>query len=198
MSATNLLSKIAAGGLTAGVFLIWWPGHIEGEGLGQLVLRGLLWTLAFELLMLAFAPLEDLVAGRLKTRLARKIERRRRTVVPQPARVVALASIGLVVPLLFIADPGAPKAGPSQREVKLVRKVVVQRPVIRREVVVRPEIVSPAPPAPVVKRVVVQRRAKSAPAAPKARAKVEPAPAPAPAPTPEPAVEPAAAEPQQP
>jgi hypothetical protein len=53
----RLASKIAAGGLSAGVFLLWWPDHVPGEGLSQLVLRGLLWTMTFELLLLAFTPL---------------------------------------------------------------------------------------------------------------------------------------------
>ena len=33
----RLVSKIITGGLSAGVFLFWWPEHVAGDGLLQLV-----------------------------------------------------------------------------------------------------------------------------------------------------------------
>ena len=54
----NLLSKVIAAGLAAGVFLLWWPAHLPSAGVQWLVLRGLAWTLAFEVLALSFVPLE--------------------------------------------------------------------------------------------------------------------------------------------
>ena len=44
----NLLSKVIAAGLAAGVFLLWWPAHLPSAAVPWLVLRGLAWTLAFE------------------------------------------------------------------------------------------------------------------------------------------------------
>ena len=52
----NLLSKVIAAGLAAGVFLLWWPAHLPSAGVQWLVLRGLAWTLAFEILVLSFVP----------------------------------------------------------------------------------------------------------------------------------------------
>ena len=37
----NLLSKVIAAGLAAGVFLLWWPAHLPSTGVQWLVLRGL-------------------------------------------------------------------------------------------------------------------------------------------------------------
>jgi hypothetical protein len=175
MGSSNLISKIAAGGLSAGIFLIWWPGHVGGEGLSQLVVRGLLWTLSFELLLLAFQPLESLITRRVRERLAGRRDRVRQRLeaAPKPARtggVFALASVGLLVPLLMISDPGTPKAEPAREKPRVIKQVIVKRPVVKREVVVRPEVVDrsavnaqapAAAPAPetrtVVKRVVVER-----------------------------------------
>src|SRR5213595_897918 len=56
--ARDLISKLLAAGLSAGVFLIWWPEHHPTAGLMSLVVRGALWTLLYELLLFAFAPLE--------------------------------------------------------------------------------------------------------------------------------------------
>jgi len=54
---SDLVSKLLAGGLSAGVFLLWWPSSFPVEGLEWLVLRGVLRTLCFEVLLLAFVPL---------------------------------------------------------------------------------------------------------------------------------------------
>ena len=53
-----LLSKLAAGGLSAGVVLVWWPVLPHSSGAGSWVLRGILWTCLFELLVLTLEPLE--------------------------------------------------------------------------------------------------------------------------------------------
>ena len=37
----HIVSKILAGGLTAGVFLLWWPRHFPDTGIEGLVIRGL-------------------------------------------------------------------------------------------------------------------------------------------------------------
>ena len=62
----NLLSMVIAAGLAAGVFLLWWPAHLPSDGVGWLVLRGLAWTLAFEVLALSFIPLTLTAANNIK------------------------------------------------------------------------------------------------------------------------------------
>ena len=143
----RLVSKIAAGGLSAGVFLLWWPEHVPGEGLSQLVLRGLLWTLTFELLLLAFRPLERHVSERLRRRTEPRRTRVRDRIeaVPVPARTggaVVLATMGVAFPVALLAEAPHELAKAGDRP-KVVKQVIVERPVIKREVVVR-QVVGPA------------------------------------------------------
>ena len=143
----RLVSKIIAGGLSAGVFLFWWPEHVAGDGLLQLVLRGLLWTLSFELLLITLGPAEQLIERRVRARAIARGEsvRTRLAGVPAPARtggVVALACCGLAAPLALIAD--APKQLVNRVErPQVVKQVIVERPVIEKKIVVR-RVVAPA------------------------------------------------------
>jgi hypothetical protein len=154
MSLDHLLSKILAGGLTAGVFLLWWPRHFPAEGLEWLVVRGLLWTLVFELLLVAFAPVEDMAMRRVRNRLQRRRDRVRARIESTPAGVrtggvVAVACIGLVTPLALLSDVAKNPLRPAEPETKVVRQVIVQKPVVKREVVVRRVVqTTPAPAAP--------------------------------------------------
>jgi hypothetical protein len=159
----NLLSKVIAAGLAAGVFLLWWPAHLPSAGVPWLVLRGLAWTLAFEILVLSFVPFERmatraLVRRREGGRAARV--RRRLAAAPAPARAsgaVMLAFTGLLLPGLLLLHSGRlPAAQPVAHTTKVVRKVVVRRVVHERTVVVR-EAAPAAAPNPV--------RAAAAPAA---------------------------------
>jgi hypothetical protein len=172
MTLDNLLSKVIAAGLAAGVFLLWWPAHLPSSGAQWLVVRGLAWTLGFEVLVLAFAPLERMAAGALTRRRAVAQARRVRgalAAAPAPARkggAVLLAFTGLLVPALMLAHAGRPPSRPAARPTTIVRKVVVRRQVVRRETVV---VRAPAPyaaPAPAAK--------SAAPNASKARPKAEP------------------------
>jgi hypothetical protein len=140
----NLLSKVIAAGLAAGVFLLWWPAHLPSAGVQWLVLRGLAWTLAFEILVLSFVPFERmatraLVRRREGGRTARV--RRRLAAAPAPARAsgaVMLAFTGLLLPGLLLLHSGRlPAAQPVAHTTKVVRKVVVRRVVHERTVVVR-------------------------------------------------------------
>jgi hypothetical protein len=149
----NLLSKVIAAGLAAGVFLLWWPAHLPSAGVPWLVLRGLAWTLAFEILVLSFVPFEQmatraLVRRREGGRAARV--RRRLAAAPAPARAsgaVMLAFTGLLLPGLLLLHSGRlPAAQPVAHTTKVVRKVVVRRVVHERTVVVREA--APAAPAP--------------------------------------------------
>jgi hypothetical protein len=182
---SSLLSKILAGGLSAGVFLLWWPRHFPVQGLEWLVLRGVLWTLSFELLHVALAPVEHRALGPTARWLGARRPRR-------AGWVYAGAALALVVPALLLTevDPTPrPRPAAAQARPKVVRQVIVKRQrIVQREVVVR-EV--PVPVAP--DRVVVTKRvevpAKRAPAPRQA--------APAPEPEPEPAApEPPATEPE--
>ena len=184
MSLDNLLSKVTAAGLAAGVFLLWWPTHLPSSGAQWLVLRGLAWALAFEVLVLAFAPLERMAAGALTRRRSVAQARRVRgalAAAPEPARkggAVLLAFTGLLVPGLMLAHANRPPKRPAAHPTTIVRKVVVRRQVVRRETVV---VRAPAAP--------VSAYATPAPAAKSARPETGHA-KPKPEPTIEPATEP--------
>jgi hypothetical protein len=176
----NLLSKVIAAGLAAGVFLLWWPAHLPSAGVPWLVLRGLAWTLAFEVLVLSFVPFERmatraLVRRREGGRAARV--RRRLAAAPAPARAsgaVMLAFTGLLLPGLLLLHSGRmPAAQPVAHTTKVVRKVVVRRVVHERTVVVReaapaaaPNRVSAATAAPVAPKRAAKKTSTSTAAAP--------------------------------
>jgi hypothetical protein len=179
MTLDNLVSKVIAAGLAAGVFLLWWPAHLPSAGAQWLVLRGVAWTLAFELLVLAFAPLERMAAGVLTRRRAAVQAQRVRgalAAAPAPARkggAVLLAFTGLLVPALMLAHAGRPAGKPAARPVTVVRKVVVRREVVRREktVVVR----APATPYAAASRAAEPARPERPKADPKPDPTIEPA-----------------------
>jgi hypothetical protein len=170
----NLLSKVIAAGLAAGVFLLWWPAHLPSNGVQWLVLRGLAWTLAFEILVLSFVPFERmatraLVRRREGGRAARV--RRRLAAAPAPARAsgaVMLAFTGLLLPGLLLLHSGRlPAAQPAAHTTKVVRKVVVRKVVHEKTVVVR----EPAPAAPAPYAVSAAPTTAATTVAPKAAAK---------------------------
>nr|MBA2636941.1 hypothetical protein [Solirubrobacterales bacterium] len=102
---SDLLSKLLAGGLSAGLLLLWWPHHFPTTGLEWLVLRGVAWTLAFEVLLLAFRPLERLAWSRAHASVTTRAPRVRAAlgvgVTPRagrPGPAVALALTAFAVP----------------------------------------------------------------------------------------------------
>jgi hypothetical protein len=166
----NLLSKVIAAGLAAGVFLLWWPAHLPSAGVQWLVLRGLAWTLAFEILVLSFVPFERmatraLVRRRESGRAARV--RRRLAAAPAPARAsgaVMLAFTGLLVPGLLLLHSGRlPASQPVAHTTKVVRKVVVRRVVHERTVVVREAAPAGAPAPYAASTAPVAKAPKAAP-----------------------------------
>ena len=168
----NLLSKVIAAGLAAGVFLLWWPAHLPSNGVQWLVLRGLAWTLAFEILVLSFVPFERmatraLIRRREGGRAARV--RRRLAAAPAPARAsgaVMLAFTGLLLPGLLLLHSGRlPAAQPVAHTTKVVRKVVVRRVVHEKTFVVR-EAAPTAAPAPYATTAVTAAAPKTATKAP--------------------------------
>ena len=91
-----------------------WPAHLPSAGVQWLVLRGLAWTLAFEILVLSFVPFERmatraLVRRREGGRAARV--RRRLAAAPAPARAsgaVKAAFTGLLLPGMLLLHSGPP------------------------------------------------------------------------------------------
>src|SRR3954470_2649616 len=61
----HLLSKLVAGGLSAGVVLLWWPRFFPHDSAGTWVARGIAWTLLAEILVVAVSPLEHVLRARV-------------------------------------------------------------------------------------------------------------------------------------
>jgi hypothetical protein len=181
----NLLSKVIAAGLAAGVFLLWWPAHLPSNGVQWLVLRGLAWTLAFEVLVLSFVPLERMATRALTRRRAAGRAHRVRSrlaAAPAPARAsgaVMLAFTGLLLPGILLLHTGRPPARPAAHPTQVVRKVVVRKVVHERTVVVRE---APAQaPAPYAATAVTAPKAAVQPPAKKTATRKQPEPAAKPA-----------------
>ena len=160
--AKDLTSKILAAGLSAGLFLIWWPEHHATNGLASLIVRGALWTLCYELLLLAFTPLERLARSAISARAHRLRPRNPFVAVPTPARVggaCVLACAGAALPLTLLAGAQAPAPARAAHATK--RVVVVKRPIVKR-VVVRQTLTVPAaaahPSPPVIVRTIRRTR----------------------------------------
>jgi hypothetical protein len=144
----DLLSKVSASGLSAGVFLLWWPAHVASQDSEALLIRGVLWALAFEILLFGFRPLERAVGRAVRTREPGALAPRR------IAPVLAIAAIAAAVPIAMLCGERAPIAAPARAAAP---KVIVKREIVRREVVVRrvshivrvpmPAAASPAPAA---------------------------------------------------
>ena len=156
MSLKHLSSKLLAGGLTAGIVLIWWPAHYPTTGLQWLTARGVVATLGFELMLLAFAGVEDRVVARLGGRVGR-VARLRSAAATAPSRartgfVLAAGGAALAIPVVALASAGAPPVDRAEAapvrvvqpvRTRVVRQVVVKRQVVHDEVVVT----TPAPAA---------------------------------------------------
>jgi hypothetical protein len=128
---SDLFSKVLSGGVSAAIFLLWWPAHVPGDGPEWLVIRGLLWTLAFEILMLSFCPLERALTGAVRDRRAGTVEPR------GLARALVLATAGLAVPAMLVGGTGGKLGEPEKASAAAPQKVIVKREIVRREVVVR-------------------------------------------------------------
>jgi hypothetical protein len=124
----DLLSKVSASGLSAGVFLLWWPAHVASQDSEALLIRGVLWALAFEILLFGFRPLERAVGRAVRTREPGALAPRR------IAPVLAIAAIAAAVPIAMLCGERAPIAAPARAAAP---KVIVKREIVRREVVVK-------------------------------------------------------------
>jgi hypothetical protein len=124
---SDLVSKISASGLSAGVFLVWWPAHVASQGGDVLLARGVLWAAAFELLLIGFRPLERSIGRAVRERSTAALAPRR------IGGVFAIAVVAAAVPAVLLSGTGGPVA-PARAAAP---KVIVKREIVRREVVVR-------------------------------------------------------------
>jgi hypothetical protein len=181
-------------------------------GVQWLVLRGLAWTLAFEVLVLSFVPLEKMATRALTLRRsAGRADRvrNRLAAAPAPARAsgaVMLAFTGLLLPGLLLLHTGRLPAQPAAAHTtQVVRKVVVRKVVHEKTVVVHEVAPAPVPvsaPARSTAPVAAAKSVANAPAkkqAPAKKAAAKPAPTSTTTPAPaDPAALPNPAEPTAP
>lgn len=154
----QFLSKSIAGGLSAGVVLLWWPRlFADVDTLASWLVRGVAWTVCLELLMIALIPFERALwetarGERISSRMGAANSRlhsgsRRRRL----GRVSAIATVAVAVPvaLLVMGLQGQPVAkadAPAVRPIEVVRvtKVVKVKRVVRHAPVVSRPIESSA------------------------------------------------------
>jgi hypothetical protein len=159
----QLGSKLLAGGLSAGLVLLWWPQFFSTDTVTSWLGRGVVWTLSFELLLIALSPFEHALwttdpGERLTERVAAA-----RGILEHPSprrrmgRRAAIAGFALAVPLALIGAglhsqiPAAHASGQKvtnvTRVVRVVRPVEVKRVVrirtVRQEVPVH--VAQPTP-----------------------------------------------------
>jgi hypothetical protein len=195
----HLFSKLIAGGLSAGVVLLWWPHLFPHDTAGGWVARGIAWTLLMEVLVVAVSPLEHVLRARAAgLRPVGHV----RAFFAGTSRLRAwfalgLAAIAVALPLMLIATghPAAADTPEPQQVTKVTRVVKVVKQVKVKKIVVRetappatyPPAVSPAPAATSVPAA-PKRVATTRPKQKKTEAKQQPAtPTPTPAPTTAPA-----------
>jgi hypothetical protein len=135
----QFLSKSIAGGLSAGVVLVWWPVLFENvDTVTSWFIRGVAWTVCFELLLSALVPVEralwetqpgERIAGRVGA-----------------GQLTALATAALAVPLVLVVM-GVQEQVPAKAEAAQPRPIKVVRvtKVVKVRKVVHPAPVSVAP-----------------------------------------------------
>jgi hypothetical protein len=148
----ELLSKSIAGGLSAGVVLLWWPVLFDQvDTITAWFVRGVAWTVCFELLLFALIPFERALwetrrGERLSTRVhaagsrLHSGSRRRRL-----SRLSAVATVAIAVPVVLLVtglqeQTTARAEAPAVRPINVVRvtKVVKVQKVVRRTPVAPP------------------------------------------------------------
>jgi hypothetical protein len=150
ISVREFLSKSIAAGLSTGVVLLWWPVLFQRvDSVTSWFVRGVAWTVLFEVLLFALTPFERALwetprGERVSSRVVEAHSRlhsgsRRRTL----SRLSAVASTAILVPVLLLVTglhqaPANAQMNPSQRPVKVIRvtkvvKVVQHAPVQRPE-----------------------------------------------------------------
>jgi hypothetical protein len=156
----EFISKSIAGGLSAGVVLLWWPVLFdEVDTVTSWFVRGVAWTVCFELLLVALIPFEralwettrgERVArtmGSAGVRLHAGSPRRR------ISRLSAVATVALAVPVVLLVaglhkQAPAPAEASTKRPVKVVRVTKVVRPVTVKRIVEQTPVQQDYAPAP--------------------------------------------------
>jgi hypothetical protein len=147
----QFISKSLAGGLSAGVVLLWWPLLFPADTLASWLARGVVWTVCVELLLLALGPLEAAIwetrGGERLARRARAADARLRSGsrARTLGRLAAIAVAALAIPGALLAA-GLSERAPAKaaaRPVKVVKVTRVVRPVTVKRV---KRVVAPAAP----------------------------------------------------
>ena len=155
----EFLSKSIAGGLSAGVVLLWWPVLFDQvDTVTSWFVRGVAWTVCFELLLVALIPFERALwettrgerisqtVGSAGLRLHSGSHRRRMS------RLSAVATGALAIPVVLLVA-GLHKQAPAQAEapvrpIKVVRVTKVVRPVTVKKIVEQTPVQQEYVPAP--------------------------------------------------
>jgi hypothetical protein len=200
----EFLSKSIAGGLSAGVVLLWWPILFdEVDTVTSWLVRGVAWTICFELLLLALVPFERALwettrGERISTRVGAAGSRLHGGADgTRIRRLSAVATAALLIPVALLVM-GLQEHGPARAEtkpvtpIKVVRvtKVVNVKRVVERAPASGQEVVAQAAPEPVAPAPVETARPPSGRSAPVER---DSAPEPKPELTPEDELSPAPA-----
>jgi hypothetical protein len=167
----EFLSKSIAGGLSAGVVLLWWPVLFEEvDTVTSWLVRGVAWTVCFELLLVALIPFERALwettrGERISSRVGAAGSRLHvGSARSRIGRLSAIATAALIVPVALLvmglhehaparaeAKPVAPIKVVRVTKVVNVKRVVERAPIVSQPVVEaeQPVAVAPAPaPAP--------------------------------------------------
>src|SRR3954447_5386388 len=150
----QLPSKLFAGALSTAVVLLWWPRFFPADSVESWLIRGIVWTLCFEVMLLSFRPLEDAL---WETNGGRRLEGKaaaagRALGAESPRRRLGasgvVASLALAAPVvaLLLGPPHRPQPSQVTRHVTEVRQIVR---VVRKKVVAQARATpSTAPVAP--------------------------------------------------
>lgn len=139
----HLFSKLIAGGLSAGVVLLWWPHLFPHDTAGGWVARGIAWTLLAEILVVAVSPLEHALraraaalgpVGRVRSFFSRWTRLRAHFALGLATLAVSLALTLIATGHPAAAEKPAPRVTKVTRVVKVVKQVKVKRIVVRETV----------------------------------------------------------------
>ena len=156
----EFLSKSIAGGLSAGVVLLWWPVLFDRvDTVTSWFVRGVAWTVCFELFLVALIPFERALwettrgerisrtMGSAGVRLHSGSPRRRMS------RLSAVATVALAVPVVLLVaglhkQAPAHAAAPATAPIKVVRVTKVVRPVTVKRIIEQTPVQQEYAPAP--------------------------------------------------
>src|SRR4051794_36969422 len=178
----QLPSKLLAGGLSTAVVLLWWPRFFPADSVESWLIRGIVWTLCFEVMLPPSRPPEDAL---WETTGGRRLEGKaaaasRALGAESPRRRLGasgiVASLALTAPVvaLLLGPPHRPQPSQVTRHVTEVRQIVR---VVRKKVVAQvPATPSTAPVAPTSPGRASVGSKRHAAAAPRPKKSTKPAP----------------------